>query len=56
MCLLTSKPLLLQAGAGDEFRKFHPNFVIKKVSGGYMTAKGWNSKILLFWLAFMPRS
>ena len=31
-------------------RKFHRNFVIKKSTGAYMTSKGWNSKLLLFWL------
>lgn len=32
-------------------RKFHPNFVIKKATGAYMTSKGWNSRLLLNWLA-----
>lgn len=36
-------------------RKFHPNFVIKKESGAYMTSKGWNSKLLLHWLGDCSR-
>ena len=39
------------SGISHSQQKFHPNFVIKRATGAYMTSKGWNSKLLLFWLA-----